>query len=147
MKRFLAAALLTSSLVPVAFATAPQFVGTPQIFAVSVSVANTARDGTGTAPVLLTGAAAPGTRIDKIRAVGVGTVTAGMIRVFLNDGTTKRLIREMAVTATTPSASVEGWVGEMSFGDGLVLPNATWSILVSTHNAENFNIFAFGGNL
>lgn len=128
-------------------AASAQYVGTPQVWAVSLSTANTARDGTGTAPTLVTGAATPGTRIDKIRMVGVGTITAGMIRVFLNDGTTKRLLREVAVQATTPSATVEGWAYDLTFGDGLVLPSATWSILVATNNAESFNVFAYGGNL
>jgi hypothetical protein len=108
---------------------------------------NTARDGSGTAPTLVTGASTPGTRIDKIRMVGVGTVTAGMIRVFLFDNTTKRLLREVAVPATTPSGTVEGWAYDLTFGDGLVLPSASWSILVATNNAESFNVFAYGGNL
>ena len=124
-----------------------QYVGTPQIWAVSFSTANTARDGTGTAPVLVTGAATPGTRIDKLRFVGVGTVTGGMISVFIDDGTTKRLLREIPVTATTPSATVPGWDYEYTFGDGLVLPTASWKILVATNNAETFNAFAYGGNL
>jgi hypothetical protein len=128
-------------------ASSAQYVGTPQVWAVSLGTANTARDGTGTAPVLVTGAATPGTRIDKLRFVGVGTVTAGMIRVFLNDGTTKRLLREIPVTATTPSGTVAGWEFDWTMSDGIVLPTAAWSILVATNNAETFNAFAYGGNL
>src|SRR5258707_14571392 len=100
-----------------------QYVGTPQVWAGSMSTANTARDGSGTTTTLVTGAATPGTRLDKIRFVGVGTVTGGMVRVFLNNGTTKFLLREVAVPATTPSATVEGWAYDLTFGDGLVLPS------------------------
>ncbi|SHJ69350.1 hypothetical protein SAMN05444159_1249 [Bradyrhizobium lablabi] len=128
-------------------ASSAQYVGTPQVWAGSMSTANTARDGTGTTTTLVTGAAAPGTRIDKIRFVGVGTVTGGMVRVFLNNGTSKFLLREVAVQATTPSATVEGWAYDLTFGDGLVLPSASWSVLVATNNAETFNAFAYGGNL
>ena len=128
-------------------ATQAQYVSTPQVWAVSLSTANTGKDGTGAAPTLVTGAATPGTRIDRIRFIAVGTTTAGMVRVFLNDGTTKRMIRELTVDAITPSGTVPGWEKEWTFGDGLVLPSASWSILVSTHNAEAFNVFAFGGNL
>lgn len=128
-------------------AASAQYVATPQVWHQGLSVANTARDGTGTTAIVVTGAATPGTRLDKIRIVGVGTVTAGMIRLFLNDGTTKRLLREIPVVATTPSASVEGFSYDYTLGDGLVLPSATWTLLASTHNAETFNVFAFGGNL
>lgn len=128
-------------------ASAPQYVGTPQIWAVSISTANTAKDGTGTAPVLVTGAATPGTRIDKIRIVAVGATTAGMVRLFINDGTTKRLVKERVVSAITPSGTVAGFEDEWTIGDGLVLPSASWTILVATNNAESFNIFAYGGNL
>lgn len=128
-------------------ASSAQYVGLPQVWHQGLSVANTARDGTGTAPIVVTGAASPGTRLDKIRIVGVGTVTGGMIRLFLNDGVTKRLLREIAVTATTPSATVEGFAFDYTFGDGLVLPSASWTLLAATHNAETFNVFAFGGNL
>jgi hypothetical protein len=112
-----------------------------------ITAANTARDGTGSVVTLVTGNAAPGTRIDKVRTMGVGTVTAGMIRFFINDGTNKRLIKERTVTATTPSATVAGFEDEWTLQDGLYLPSGTWSLMASTNNAETFNIFAIGGNL
>jgi hypothetical protein len=124
----------------------PQFVALPQSFAVSITTANTARDGTGTLALLATGAVAPGTRIDKIRVQASGTTTAGVIRYFLDDGTTKRLLKERLVTAITPSATVAAFEDEWSIPDGIILPNASWSIKVGTHNAENFNVVASGGN-
>ncbi|MGJ5163149.1 hypothetical protein [Bradyrhizobium sp. HKCCYLR1051] len=125
----------------------PQFIATPQPWMNQLTAANANRDGTGTLVTLVTGAATPGTRIDKVRIMGVGTVTAGMIRFYLNDGTNKRLIKERAVAATTPSASVPGFEDEWTLTDGLYLPSASWSLMASTHNAETFNVFAFGGNL
>ena len=130
-------------------ASTPQFVGAPQTWMNQVTVANTARDGSGTLVTVATGAAAPGTRIDKIRIMGVGTVTAGMIRFFLtpDNGTTKRLIKERPVSAVTPSATAAGFEDEWTMQDGLYLPANTWSLLAATNNAETFNIFAIGGNL
>lgn len=125
--------------------SAPVFVGTPKTWQQIVSTANTGRDGTGTVATVVT-AGSSGSRIGRVRAVGAGTVTAGVIRLFLNDGTNKRLIKEIMVTATTPSATVETWLGDVTFPDGLFLPNG-WSLLASTHNAETFNVFAFGGDL
>jgi hypothetical protein len=128
-------------------ASSPQFVGTPQVWAASLAAANPNRDGTGTVVDLVTGATAPGTRIDKVRIMGVGTVTAGMIRFFLFDGATTRLIKERPVVATTPSGTVPGFEDEWTLQDGLVLPTASWKLRAATNNAENFNIFAYGGNL
>ena len=127
----------------------PQFVGAPQTWMGQLTVANTARDGSGTLVTLATGSAAPGSRIDKVRIMGVGTVTAGMIRFFLSSdgGTTKRLIKERPVSALTPSSTAPGFEDEWTLQDGLYLPSASWSLMAATNNAETFNLFAIGGNL
>ncbi|WP_316171029.1 hypothetical protein [Bradyrhizobium sp. SZCCHNRI1058] len=128
-------------------AATPLFIATPQIWQAQVTAANTNRDGTGTLVTLVTGNTTPGTRLDKIRAQAAGSTTLGIIRYFLNDGTNKRLIKERPVLAVTPSASAPAFEDEWTLQDGLVLPNASWSIMVGTHNGETFNIFGFGGNL
>ncbi|WP_316184748.1 hypothetical protein [Bradyrhizobium sp. SZCCHNRI1003] len=128
-------------------ATTPQFVATPQVWMSQLTAANTARDGSGTLVTLVTGAASPGTRIDKIRIMGVGTVTAGMIRFFLASAGNTRLIKERPVAAVAPSGSVAGFEDEWTLQDGLYLPSASWSLLAAPNNAETFNVFAYGGNL
>jgi hypothetical protein len=127
-------------------ASTPQFVGAPQTWAASLTTANTNRDGSGTLVPLVTGAAAPGSRIDKIRFQAAGTTTAGVIRYFINDGSTSRLIKERLVAAVTPSAILAAFEDEWTPPNGIILPNGSWSIRVATHNAENFNVFADGGN-
>src|SRR5262249_51330848 len=119
-------------------ATTPQFIGAPKIWAASLSTANTNRDGTGTLVTLATGAAAPGSRIDRVRIQAAATPTAGVIRLFVDDGTTKRLIKERLVSAITPSTTVAAFEDEWTLDDGINLPNASWSLKASTHNAENF---------
>jgi hypothetical protein len=131
----------------------PRFIGRPNSWIGQVSVANVNRDGvTGTYVTLMSGnasAVAPlegiGSRVDLIRIMGVGTITAGMIRFFLSNGVNVRLIREEPVTTTTPSGTVAGFQQEINFPDGLIVPNG-WSLLVSTHNAEVFNLHAQGGD-
>jgi hypothetical protein len=125
-------------------ATAPVFVGVPKTWQAAISAANTNRDGTGTL-VTLVSAGASGSRIDRLRIVASGTTTVGVVRFFLNDGTNKYLIKERLVTALTPSTSVAVFEDEVSFGDGLALPNG-WSLMASTHNAEAFKVFAQGGD-
>jgi hypothetical protein len=128
-------------------ASAPVFVGTPKTWFAQVSAANTNRDGSGTIVDLVT-AGANGSRIDEVEIEAAGTVTAGVIRLYLYDGTNTRLFKERLVSATTPSTTVKVWEDVVTFLNGLNLPpGATWKLRVSTHNAETFNIFARGGDL
>lgn len=124
----------------------PIFVETPNIGMGQVSAANTNRDGTGTVVTLFT-AGAKGSRVHRVRIKAAGTTTAGMIRLFIHDGTNFRFWKEIPVTAITPSATVESFEAEeyMPGELALVLP-AGWTIRGSTHNAETFNVFIEGGD-
>ena len=123
----------------------PAFAVTPRIGAVNVATANTNRDGTGTVATLITGAAT-GTRIAEIVVQARVTTTAGMVRIFLYDGTTYRFWDEVAIAAATVSATVKG-TRLATLYSNLVLPNASWSLVVSTHNAESMDVIALGADL
>jgi len=120
-------------------ATTPQYASTPVGAVVQIATANTARDGTGTIGTLHT-AGATGTRIDDIYITATGTTTAGVIRMFIFDGTNNRLIQEILVTAVTPSTTVSVWSATLT-NQGIVLPN-TYALRFSTNAAETFNIVA-----
>jgi hypothetical protein len=124
-------------------ATTPTFTGTPICGIGQVSTANVNRDGTGALNTVLT-AGANGTRVFRIHIKATGTTTAGMLRLFVFDGTNARLFREYVVTAITVGAAVKSWDAEEAFYD-LVLP-VNYILKASTHNAETFNVIAFGGN-
>jgi hypothetical protein len=124
-------------------ATTPTFTGTPNCGNGVVSAANTNRDGTGTLATILT-AGASGTRVFRIHIKAIATSTAGMVRLYIYDGTNTRLFREYVVTAITVGAAVKSWEAEEAFYD-LVLP-VNFVIKASTHNSETFNVIAFGGN-
>lgn len=126
-------------------ATSPAFAVTPRIASVNVATANTNRDGTGTVATLITGAAT-GTRIAEIVVQARVTTTAGMVRIFLYDGTTYRFFDEVAIAAATASASVKA-TRLATLYSNLVLPNASWSLVVSTHNAESIDVIALGADL
>lgn len=126
-------------------AAEPAFAVTPRIAAVNVATANANRDGTGTVATLITGAST-GTRIAEIVVQARVTTTAGMVRVFLYDGTTYRFFDEISIAAATVSASVKGTRVSASYSN-LVLPSASWSIVVSTHNAESMDVIALGADL
>lgn len=118
---------------------------------VSFATANTNLDGSGTLATIITGVAAPGTEIDRCEAYAIGTVTQGAIRVFLYDGTNNRYQGEMPVIGTTPSIGVLGgtrpvvpWSGSMR--KLIILPNASFVLKFSTHVAETFIGWAYGGD-
>ncbi len=120
-------------------ATTPAFAATPATAVVQISTANTNRDGTGTIGTVLT-AGSSGTRVDQVDITATGTTTAGVVRLFIHDGSNARLWREVLVTATTPSTTVAVW--SQSLTDlGLILKNG-YSLRASTHNAETFNVAA-----
>jgi hypothetical protein len=118
-------------------ATQAQYAATPRGVVVQVSTANTNRDGTGTLATVMT-AGSNGTRIDDIWIVATGTTTAGVVRLFVNDGSNSRLWQEILVTAITPSTTVQVFNTAL-FNQALILPSG-YSLTASTNNAETFNI-------
>jgi hypothetical protein len=117
----------------------PVFVTNPLNFGVNISAANTARDGTGTIGILAT-AGADKLRIDDIYMKAKVTTTAGMLRMWLHDGTNFRLLKEIIVTAITASGSVPSWESQLT-GLGIVLQSG-WSLRFSTDKGESFDISA-----
>lgn len=113
------------------------YAATPRAAAAQVTTANTNRDGTGTIVTVLT-AGANGSRVDDITVTAVGTTTAGMVRLFVNDGANTRLWQEVPVSAITPSGTVQAFTTTL-LNQALILPNG-FSLRASTNNAETFNI-------
>lgn len=115
---------------------------------VQATAANTNRDGTGTIATVFT-AGSSGSRIERVRINAAGTTTAGVIRLYIHDGTNARLFREILVSAITPSTTVETFSAEVdcSYNGAMLLLPSGYSLRVSTHNAETFNVFAFGGDI
>jgi len=109
------------------------------------TVANTARDGTGTLATILT-AGATGARVDAVIFNAPGTVTAGMLRLFITISADTRLIAEIPVVATTPSATVMAFT--VTYIPSVPLVLAAGALFkFSTNNAETFNaIPVFAGD-
>jgi hypothetical protein len=122
------------------------FANVPRVSGVTISTANTNRDGTGTLGTVIT-AGASGTRIDRIRAQAIVTTTAGRVRLFLYDGSAYYALEELPIAAATVSATVSGAAADVTFGDlrPLTLPSG-WSIAAGTHNAEDITVTAYGAD-
>lgn len=119
-------------------ATTAQYASTVRTAIAQISTANTNRNGTGTIGTVITGAAT-GTRVDDITIAATGTTTAGVVRLFINDGTTSYLWQEILVTAITPSTTQQVFSFTL-LNQALLLASASWSLRASTNNAETFNI-------
>lgn len=128
-------------------ATSPAFTSTPRYTQVSISTANTNRDGTGTIGSVITGVAA-GTKIFEVVVQATGTTTAGMVRLFIStdSGSTWRLFDEVSISAATPSGTVKGTRVSTTYAN-LILPNASAQLGAATHNAESFQVVALAGDL
>lgn len=127
-------------------ATAPSFANVPVSGFAKISIANTARDGTGTIVDLIT-AGSSGTRIDTIYCVNTdGSTSAGMLRFFLHNGTEYTLFYEVPVQAIAGSNFSMCW--------SVILENLAWviptgyKIGVATSITDAFNIvITKAGNL
>lgn len=131
-------------------ATSPAYASAPKLWMGQVTAANTNRDGTGTTVTLGTAPTA-GSYLEGVIIQAVGTTTAGMIRLYINDATNTRLLLEIPVIAVTPSATLPAWaatvnVNSMSNLFPLVLPSG-YSLRASTEKAETFNVIGCAGDL
>jgi hypothetical protein len=117
--------------------------------AVSIATANTNRDGSGTIGTVFTADATDGSVVDHVDICATGTTTAGVVRLYVHNGTTAFLWREILVGAITPSATVAAFMRRIdcSLPDKELTLAAGWSLRASTNNAETFNIHAFGYDL
>lgn len=121
-------------------ASSPQYVGTVVSPSVTISTANTNRDGTtGTYGTVLT-AGSSGARVDVLHINATGTTTAGMIRLF--SGTA--IVAEIPVQAVTPSGTTPAWSYDVVFQNGLNLAAST-VLKASTNNSESFVLTVTNG--
>lgn len=124
--------------------TTPRFTETGVLAKGQVTVANANLDGTGTLVTLVTGGV-NGTLLELIRVKATVTTTAGMIRLFVDDGSNVRLIKEITVAAITIGASTAAYEAEYVPTGNMVLP-ATHILKASTEKAEAMNVFVQGGD-
>jgi hypothetical protein len=128
-------------------ASDPLFFSTAKCWTGILSAANAGRDGTGTIVDIVTPGAS-GSKIERIVIQATSTTTTGFVRLFVYNGTASRLLREIAVTAATPSGSVAAFRSEvdLSFPSQVLVLPTTFKLQASTHNAEAFNVIAFGAD-
>ena len=98
----------------------------------TLTTANTAKDGTGTVALIFTADASNGGRVERIRAMPLGTNTASVLRIFINNGSdptvaaNNTMYAQATLAATTNSevaalATVE-LPNALTIADGTAFP-------------------------
>lgn len=129
-------------------AAAPAYAATPVAWTGLVPSVN---DTSWTAPSHVTSlgsAGANGTKIVQVDVIPAGTVVAGLVNVFLYDGTTYHLHESVVISAYTSSTTAAPPKQAFTY-DNLVLPNG-WSLAVTTTVAGNESLVevnAYGASL
>lgn len=125
----------------------PIFRQAEKVGVAQIATANTNRDGSGTVGTVFT-SGSNGSQIDHIDIKAAGNTTAGMVRLFIYDGTNYRLWKEIDVTAATPSGTVKAFSTtiDCSKRENNLFLQSGYSLRATTHNAETFNVHAFGGD-
>jgi hypothetical protein len=89
-----------------------------------------------------------GTKITEIDVICAGTTVAGLVNLFLYDGTAYHLHESVTIAAATPSATVAP-VKQSLYYDNLVLP-AGWSLACTATVVADESLIevnAFGASL
>lgn len=105
-----------------------------------LTTANPNKDGTTGAYVTLVTGTAAGTKVNQIDITALGTTTIGMIRMFVYDGTTTRLFKEITVPVDTASATDPGWTNSVRPTNLILTTSQT--LKLSTEKSEVFDVVA-----
>lgn len=124
--------------------TNPIFGLTQHVSLGELSVANTNRDGTGTV-VDVFEATAFGSRPRAIKIVAKSTTTAGLVNLFIHNGTAWKFWTQVVVVAKVPSATVTAFEAYVDPDELELLDLQTgWKIGAAPTQSETFNVIATG---
>lgn len=108
-----------------------------------VATANSNLDGTGTLGTVLTGAS-NGTNIQSVTVKSIVSTSAGMIRLFINNGVANYLYSEIPVPAVTKSSTAHSYSAREIFGGNDFALQSGHILKASTQVGETFNVIAEG---
>lgn len=116
-------------------ATDPAFASTPHIASgLTPATADTSLT-TPTNETTIFTAGSNGSKIEEITVVGVGTTVAGLVNIFLYDGSTYWLYDQFATTAVTVSTTAASYRVNRTYAN-LILKSG-WSVRVTTEVVGN----------
>ena len=127
-----------------------QYAATPKVGSALLTTADTSLTAPTTVGTVVT-AGASGTRIDYIEIQGVATTVAGIINLFLFDGTNYILWNQVPVIAVTSGTTAVAFQALLSSNSNanimpLTLPTG-WSLRATTTTAQTgIRVTAYGGD-
>ena len=130
--------------------TTAQYASTPKFGSATLTTADTSLTAPTTVGTIVT-AGASGTRIDYIDIQGVATTVAGLINLFVYDGTTYVLWQQVPVQVVTSSTTVPAFTAALSSNGNsnimpLTLPTG-YSLRATTSVAQTgVRVTAYGGD-
>lgn len=130
--------------------TTAQYASTPKVGSALLTTADTSLTAPTTVGTVLS-AGSSGTRIDYINIQGVATTVAGLINLFIYDGTTYSLWQQVPVLAVTSSTTVPAWSAVLSSNSNanvmpLTIPTG-YSLRATTSVAQTgVRVIAYGGD-
>ncbi len=129
-------------------ATAPQYAATPLVWSGLVPATADTSWTSPSSTTTLGSAGSNGTKITQIDVIPAGTVAAGLVNLFLYDGSAYHLHESVTITSATLSTTA-GPVKQTFTYDNLVLPSG-WSLRVTNTVSGNVSLIevnAFGASL
>jgi len=130
--------------------TSAQYAATPKVGSATLTTADTSLTAPTTVGTIIT-AGSSGTRIDYIEVQGVATTVAGLVNLFIYDGTNYILWQQVPIQAVTSSTTVPAYVANLSSTSNanimpLTLPTG-YSLRATTSVAQTgVRVTAYGGD-
>lgn len=130
--------------------TSAQYASTPKFGSAVLTTADTSLTAPSTVGTIVS-AGASGTRIDYIEVMGVATTVAGLINLFVYDGTNYILWQQIPVQAITTATTTPSYTAAISSnGNANVMPLTLptgYSLRATTTVAQTgVRVTAYGGD-
>lgn len=128
-------------------ASAPAFAATPKIGAVTVSTANTNRDGTGTIATVFT-AGSSGSKIEEVVMKATADPADSTVVLYLYDGSTYYAFDEWDIGNPAAGSATVASYRESRVYENLILPSG-WSLrasITASLTAGVVNVIALGAD-
>jgi hypothetical protein len=130
--------------------TSAQYASTPRVGAALLTTADTSLTAPSTVGTVLT-TGANGSRIDYIEVMGVATTVAGLVNLFIYDGTTYNLWQQIPIQAVTTGTTTPSFVANLSSnGNANIMPlnlPTGYSLRATTTTAQTgVKVIAYGGD-
>jgi len=131
-------------------ATSAQYAATPRVGSATLTTADTSLTAPTTVGTILT-AGASGTRIDYIDIQGVATTSAGLINLFIFDGTNYILWNQVPVIAITSSTTAPAFQATLSSNVNanimpLIIPTGHSLRATTSTSQTGIRVTALGGD-